>query len=281
MIGVMNDSQIQQFSDLATRLSLEAAEMSLSKLGKASVSRKSDHSYVTEVDHAIQSHIVSAITTAYPDHFIIAEETLEEVATSDRTAKPSSDSRFCWVIDPLDGTRNYVNGFPCFSTSIAVLDQGQPIVGVVTEHNLKRVYSAIAGGGAFVDGEAIRVADAAEDEDLLIGVPSTKDELTKKVWGAWFPMKHMITRNLGSLAIHLALVAEGSLSATFCKRCKIWDIAAGVLLIREAGGVFTDPFGKDYLPFDTSADVNMDMPLLTAGPNVYKRLLETIQIATQ
>lgn len=272
----MNDLQRQEFLDIAKRLSLEAAEMSLSKLGAASVSRKSDNSYVTEVDHAIQSHIVTAITNAYPDHKIIAEESME----SDVASNQQSDSSFCWVIDPLDGTRNYVNGFPCFSTSIGLLEKGHPIVGVVTEHNLKRVYSAIAGGGAFVDGKPMRVVDPNADEDLLVGVPSTKDELTKKVWGAWMTMRHMIMRNLGSLAIHLALVADGSLSAVFCKRCKIWDIAAGILLIREAGGVFTDPFGKDYLPFDTAADPNTDMPLLTAGPDVHKRLLESIQSAT-
>jgi len=86
---------------------------------------------------------------------------------------------------------------------------------------------------------------------------------------------------LGSLAFHLALVASGSLSACFCKRCKIWDIAAGILLIQEAGGVFTDPFGKDYIPFDVQGDPNVDVPVLTACPALHQRLLETIKQATQ
>lgn len=277
MIGYMIDPQRQEFLDLAKKLALEAANISLPQLGRAIVSRKPDNSFVTEVDHSIQSRIVGAITRKFPDHKIIAEESRENAGTSGQ----NSPSRFCWVIDPLDGTRNYINRFPCFGTSIAVLDEGVPVVGVVSEHNLKRVYWAVADGGAFMDDQPMHVALPGPEDDLLIGVPSTKDELTKQVLGTWTPMRHFIMRNLGSLAFHLALVADGSLSACFCKRCKIWDIAAGILLIREAGGVITDPFGKDYTPFDVHGDPSVDVPVLTACPELHQRLLKTIKQATQ
>lgn len=277
MIGYMIDPQRQEFLDLAKKLALEAANISLPQLGRATASRKPDNSIVTEVDHSIQSRMIEAISRKYPDHKIIAEESQENTKITGQ----NSSMRYCWVIDPLDGTRNYVNSFPCFGTSIAVLDEGVPVVGVISEHNLGRVYWAVEGAGAFMNDKPLHVALPGPQDDLLIGVPSTKDDLTKQVLGAWMPMRHFIMRNLGSLAFHLALVASGSLSACFCKRCKIWDIAAGILLIREAGGVFTDPFGKNYTSFDVHGDPSVDVPVLTASPALHQRLLETIQQATQ
>ena len=246
MIAVMSGPSLQQMLELATRLATEAGEIALSRFGSAAVQRKADNSVVTEADHEIQAHMVGTLARTYPGHAVCAEETLQSPgAHPDRV-----DARYCWVVDPLDGTRNYVSGFPCFATSIAVLDQGWPVVGVVAEHNQHHVYAATRGGGATSNGESIMAKEVPVGSDVLIGIPSSKDRLTVQVLRHWIGQHGLISRNLGSTALHLAMVGSGALDAAFCKQCKIWDIAAGALIVSEAGGRCTQVDGSDRLPFD-------------------------------
>jgi fructose-1,6-bisphosphatase/inositol monophosphatase family enzyme len=113
--------------------------------------------------------------------------------------------------------------------------------------------------------------------DLLVGIPSSKDRLTVSVLREWAAQPGMVCRNMGSTALHLAMVASGALGAAFCKQCKIWDIAAGVLLVTEAGGRCTNVDGTDRLPFDLAADPNQDLPILAAAPKTHERLIRSIQ----
>lgn len=136
----MDDTVMEQMKMLAERLAGEAAELSLARIGRINAKRKADNSLVTETDYAIQERITSAIIQQFPDHAILAEEHIPGAGTGVTT----TEARFTWVIDPLDGTRNYVSRLPCFATSIAVLDRGTPVVGVIVEHNLRRCYAAIA-----------------------------------------------------------------------------------------------------------------------------------------
>jgi len=277
MIEPMSEPPVLEFLKLAQRLAREAGRIANAPGGPTRVSRKTDDSLVTETDHAIQRHILQAIAEVYPDHAVCAEETVAQPdAHADRTK-----ARYCWVIDPLDGTRNYAAGLPCFSTSIAVLDRGEPMVGVVAEHNLGHVYSVVRSGGAKLNDKAIRVTDPNPQRDLLIGIPSTKDELTVRILQSWVAKKRFILRDLGSTAFHLGLVASGALNAAFCNRCKIWDIAAGMLLVTEAGGLITNPFGKPLTPFDLTADPNVDAPYLASSAALHERLVKLIkQIAS-
>jgi len=267
---------MEQMKMLAERLAGEAAELSLARIGRINAKRKADNSLVTETDYAIQERITSAIIQQFPDHAILAEEHIPGAGTGVTT----TEARFTWVIDPLDGTRNYVSRLPCFATSIAVLDRGTPVVGVIVEHNLRRRYAAIAGRGATLDGEPIRCVDPPDGEDWLIGIPSSKDSLTVQVLRAWVATKGYVCRNLGSTAFHLALVASGTLSATFAKRAKIWDVAAGVLIAAEAGARITGAVGAKLLPLDLQADANADIPFVAAPPIVHARLLSSIQAAS-
>ncbi len=269
----MPDSLAYDMLDLAARLANEAAAIALPRLGRTVATKKADGSLVTDVDHAIQDGIVDAIGKAYPDHAVCAEETLQPL---DHRPSPN-DARYCWVIDPLDGTRNYASGLPCFATSIAVLDNRAPIVGVVLEHNLNHLYTAVSGGGAKLNNAPIHVEELPVHTDTLVGIPSSKDPMTVSVLCGWVATKGLVLRNLGSTALHLAMVASGALDAVFCKQCKIWDIAAGALLISEAGGRLTDPFGETRIPFDLSVDPNADLPTLAAPPEVHKRLQESIR----
>lgn len=276
MIGLMPDTLNQDMLRLATDLAEQAAAIALPRLGQTTVTRKADNSPVTEIDNIVQSHIVAAISGAYPDHAVCAEETLEQTE-----ARPApADTRYCWVIDPIDGTRNYASGLPCFSTSIAVLDRGLPVVGVVMEHNLGHSYAAVAGRGATFDKKPVHVKEVPVSSDVLIGTPSSKGKVTVKVLSRWVATRGLILRNLGSTALHLAMVASGVLNAAFSCQCKIWDIAAGALLIAEAGGRVTDLEGAPRAPFDLSVDPDENLPVLAAGPRVHERLLDSIRAAT-
>lgn len=271
MIGRMSEDSLHEMESLAIQLAKEAADISAGQAGRASFTRKPDNSFVTAIDHEIQERIVTAIEKQFPGHAIVAEEGAASAATPPDLASP----QYCWVIDPLDGTRNFVAGFPSFATSIGVLDQGRPVMGVIFDHCLGRLYSGVRGEGAFVDGQPMRMEQPPAGTDLLVGVPSSKDRLTVAVSQRWAGTKGLISRNLGSTALHLALVAAGGLSACFCKQSKIWDIAAGMVLIAEAGGVVTDPFGRDPLPFDALPG-SEDFPLLAATPTAHRKLVESI-----
>ncbi len=269
----MADEPVETMLELACRLATEAADIALERVGKSVVTRKADNSVVTDVDHAIQNHIVRAIAERYHDHALWAEETLENP-----DAHPSCETaRYCWVIDPLDGTRNFVWGLPCFATAIAVLDRGQPVAGVVFEHNTRMLCSAATGRGTTLNGKPVRVREVSPDADMLIGTPSSKDALTAGVVRHWAGTRDFVLRNFGSTAFHLALVATGALAGAFGKRCKIWDVAAGALLVIEAGGRFTDPFGTPALPFRLDAKPDQDLPCLAAAPATHARLLESIK----
>lgn len=258
--------------DLAKRLAVESTAIALSRLGQTTSRRKADNTVVTDVDHAIQDHIWQGIAEAYPDHAICAEE--EDRGAQDRPAR--TEAQYCWIVDPLDGTRNFAASFPCFSTSIAVLERGRPIVGVVRGHDLNLLFAATLGGGTTLNGSPVRTLGGSVEKDMLIGIPSSKDQLTTRVLCQWISVPGLICRNLGSTALHLGLVASGALSAAFCRKCKIWDLAAGALMVTESGGRMTDLGGSDRSIFDLTQPADADLPFLAASPDVHASLLASI-----
>ena len=208
--------------------------------GRAGVRYKADHSPVTDADLAAEAFILEELGRRFPDHGILAEEQAAEGGVDE-------SSPFCWVVDPLDGTRNFTRGFPCFCTSIALTENGLPTVGVIREHCTGRSYTAIKGGGAMLDGTRLKVVDRPLDRDFFVGVPSIKrDESPAVIRGI---LERINVRNIGSTAAHLALLSAGAIDAVYCRRCYAWDIAAGCLLITEAGGVCTGPDGRPCWPF--------------------------------
>lgn len=268
----MPESHLTEMLELAKRVAIEAADMALPRMGRSNARLKADSSIVTDVDGEIQAHILRAIGSAFSDHAIVAEEEQGNAASRPGPTK----ARFCWVIDPLDGTRNFATGFPAFSTSIAVLDGGRPVVGVVFGHNIKTLYAATLGDGTTVNGAAVPTRPTPPDSDLVIGIPSSKDSLTAAVACRWIEARGMICRNLGSTALHLGILSAGGLSGVFCKRCKIWDVAAGALLVTEAGGRVTNLRGVDLLTFDLSQDPEADIPILATTADANERLLASI-----
>lgn len=257
---------------LATRCAQGASPIIRAKRGAAQVSVKADRTVVTDVDHTVQAYILQEIAAAYPEHAVIAEETVH----LPRAHAGVNSARYCWVIDPLDGTRNFASGFACYATAIAVLDHGQPIVAVVVEHNSGTTFAAVRGRGATQDGVRIAVHEPDASADCLVGIPSSKDELSLRAITGWSKTKGLICRALGSASYHLALVAAGTFAGTFCRQCKIWDVAAGVLLVSEAGGMVTGPAGKPLTPFRLDRDMSEDLPTLAAAPGLHPRLLKSL-----
>ena len=272
MIESMSSEEYANFADLAVQLAQKVAKTVLDRLGTRAISRKADNSIVTDADVAAQSLILNAVADRFPAHAFLAEET---VATH-RTLPDARTAQFCWVVDPLDGTRNFVSGFPCFCTSIAVFEHGRPVVGVMAEHNLALCYAAVLGQGATLNGQPILAKDPEEGFDWLLAVPSSKDPLTVGVVRSWLGTRGFVLRNTGSTVFHLGLVASGVLAGAFAKRCKIWDVAAGALLVQEAGGVITKPTGQDLFPYSFDANANADIPFLAAARAVHSRLLDSI-----
>jgi myo-inositol-1(or 4)-monophosphatase len=268
----MNDALHHDMLILAKRLALAAAEVSLDHLGQARVESKADRSFVTEADHAIQTMILDELGRAYADHAVVAEE---DVADPGRHPA-REEARYCWVVDPLDGTRNYVACMPCFGTSIAVLDRGEPVVGVVLEHNTRWMWSATAGGGVFLNDRPIETGGQADRLDKLIGIPSSKSDSVVSVLRDWVGRRGLILRNVGAAAVHLAMVASGALDAALSSRSKLWDVAAGCLMVQEAGGVVTDLAGRNPFPFSSQADPGADMPILAARKDLHELLLSTV-----
>ncbi|MHC4065286.1 MAG: inositol monophosphatase family protein [Planctomycetota bacterium] len=251
----------------ACKLAAEAGPIILDRWGRVPARRKADGSEVTDADLAAEDHIRQALERAYPDHSVLAEET-------GAGAGPLRQGRYCWAVDPLDGTQNYSRGFPCFATSIALLDDGVPVVGVVREQVTGRNYTAIASQGAAADGTPVRVAERPMDRDFFVGVASTKGQETPVAVQRL--LERVNVRNTGSTALHLALVATGAIDAAFARRCYTWDIAAGYLLVHEAGGLCTDLAGDSVLRLPPESDPMSRTPFLAAGRHVHAELVRTV-----
>ncbi|HWL94320.1 MAG TPA: inositol monophosphatase [Phycisphaerae bacterium] len=240
-------------------------------LGSVSVERKQDNTPVTEADHRVQAAMLAVIAQCFPTHSIIVEESVPhpERHTAIRSAE------YCWVIDPVDGTRNFARGSTMYATSVGVLLAGEPIVGAIYDASTGRTYSAVRGGGAYCDGQPIRVTSHANPADTTVLLSSFRRRPMEKAVAGW--MNQLLYRNLGSLCLHLAWVAAGYADAAYAPECKLWDLAAGSLLIEEAGGVVTDVAGQRIWPMEINAYRGEDIPILVGAPAMHEQLLESLR----
>lgn len=237
--------------------------------GRTSTSRKADDSPVTEADHAVQEALLNAIAQHWPDDAVVTEETQ---AAPDRHGEAGSAKR-CWVIDPIDGTRNYARSVPLFSVSVGVIENGRPVVGVIHDPNSKDTYSASRGGGLwFNDVQVSRETRAAREasRDVLIGSPTGQHHDLPAVVHDWFDRYNI--RNVGSTALHLAYLAVGGFDAAILSNCHLWDIAAGWLLCEEAGVVVRTLDGSTVFPADPAEAAARRYSYLAARPAMLGKL---------
>ncbi len=226
----------------AARKGGDTALRYLNRVAEIEIKTKARNEFVTQVDHAAEAAIIDSIRERYPNHGFLAEESGHH---------PGNE--FVWIIDPLDGTTNFVHGFPVFSVSIALRVRDQLEVGVVYDPCRQELFTTLRGGGAQVDGRRMRVSGRAELDGALIGTGFPYRSNTE-----WLP-KYMLmlqavmettagVRRPGSAALDLCYVAAGRLDGFWEFGLSIWDTAAGSLMIREAGGIVSSLTpGADHL----------------------------------
>ncbi len=197
---------------------------------------KDDKSFVTKADKEAEAIIVGSITRHYPDHGILGEE----------GADVNPEAEYQWVIDPLDGTSNFVNGIPIFAVSIGILHQGKPFIGVVYNPITESLYAAEKGKGATYNGKSIAVSAQAAGDGIVTFGPGRKESARfLKLFVTAKETHFKSVRFLGSTALELAYVARGGTEAFVCIGLSLWDFAAGKLLVTEAGGMVTDYDGNE------------------------------------
>ena len=254
--------------------SRQAGTIAVNRLGKQlSVRRKPDCSLVSEVDLELQELIVGHIRREFPGHGIIAEETTDE----QHQEYSSGEIPTClWIVDPLDGTRNYTQGLPLFAVAIALIVAGRPLVAIVHDPNCGRTYTAIRGRGAYLDQAALQVSTRRLSQSPLLAIPTAKNHpLPAQIYRDWSRIG--VLRHTGSTCLNLALTACGALDASFGQEVKLWDIAAGALLIEEAGGLITTPEGETLFPLDPGGYGGGDFAFVAGGQVLHGELIESLR----
>ena len=233
--------------EVAERAARNAGELLLGYLGRLdpeAMRRKSSvRDLVTEADVESERLIVSALREAFPEDAIEAEEEVLDARDSDDDPRPR------WFLDPLDGTVNFVHGLPAFAVSIGRYVAGEPRTAVVHVPRLDETFTANAGAGAFLNGKPLRVSDTAELSEAVLatGFPYRRGELEHdnlaNFQGFFYDVRGM--RRFGSAAIDLAYTAAGRFDGYWELHLSPHDVAAGALLVCEAGGIVTDPDGGE------------------------------------
>ena len=207
-------------------------------IGTLTIKSKNFNDFVSEVDVAAERAIIDTLKDAYPTHGFLGEE----------SGSTSHQSDFIWIIDPLDGTTNFLHGFPQYCVSIALQHKGEITQAVIYEPNRNDLYTATKGRGAFLNDKRIRVSKCDKLQDALIGTgfPFRDFKYLDDYLSMFKSMIQKTTgiRRAGSAALDLAYVANGSLDGFWEIGLSAWDIAAGGLLVREAGGIVTDLSGQ-------------------------------------
>jgi myo-inositol-1(or 4)-monophosphatase len=221
--------------DIAVRAVKESGRIQKEWLGKdKKVELKGEINLVTEVDTKCEGRIVEIIKKTFPEHNILTEE----------TPMPESSSPYRWIIDPLDGTTNYAHGYPCFCTSVALELEGKVVLGAIYDPLLDELFTAQEGQGAFLNGERIAVSATERLTEALLctGFPYDLRESPVNNLDHFknFIMEARAIRRDGSAALDLCYVAAGRFDGFWELKLNPWDVAAGKLIVEEAGGVVTD-----------------------------------------
>lgn len=247
----MQTEELQKICEEVIRISREVGKFIVheqGRLGAQNIEQKGKNDFVTYVDKASETLLVSELSALLPDSgFITEEQTVEQ-----------ESKEYRWIIDPIDGTTNFIHGLPLYSISIALMKDEDIILGVVLEVSNDECFYAIKGGPAFLNGEQIQVSDRGTLADSLIvtGFPY-RDEGRLEAWMNLFLYlirnSHGV-RRLGSAAIDLAYVACGRFESFYEYGLSPWDVAAGGFIVKQAGGVVTDfeggqnwLFGKELI----------------------------------
>ncbi|MBU0744039.1 MAG: inositol monophosphatase [Gammaproteobacteria bacterium] len=250
---------------IATKAARSAGKIILratDRLDTIQVGEKGHNNFVTEVDQQVEQEIINIILDSYPDHAILGEE-----------SGVSGTGDYTWIIDPIDGTNNFIHGHPHFCVSIAVKYKDRIEHGLIYDPLRQELFTATFGAGAFLNDRRIRVASRKQLEGSVIA-SSFGNKASKEI-GIFLKILASIlpyaagTRRSGSAALDLAYVACGRLDGAWGINLSPWDIAAGTLIIQEAGGIVTDLGSNDnYLTTGS---------LIAGNQNIHKIILQLVQ----
>ena len=238
-----------------------------SDLDRLTVRSKNRNDFVSEVDHAAEEAIITILRDAYPKHSFLGEESGASLG--------ADGAEYLWIIDPLDGTTNFLHGFPQYCVSIGLKHKGVLQQGVVYDPTRNELFTATRGAGAFLNDRRLRVSKLDRIDAALIGTGFPFRELGRL--DKYLEMLSAVTRNCagvrrpGAAALDLAWVAAGRTDAFWELGLSAWDMAAGALLVREAGGIVGDLEGGDA--FLEKGEI------IAATPKVYEPLLKLLREA--
>ncbi|MEP7075692.1 MAG: inositol monophosphatase family protein [Acidobacteriota bacterium] len=251
--------------NFAIETAREAGQLLLEKFGRVSISKKGDINLVTEADLASEALIIERVKSYYPRHAILAEESGEAVVKG-------GDQEWKWIIDPLDGTTNYAHGYPCFCVTIALENKGEIVVGVTFDPTRNELFAAERGQGASLNGKPIRVSAAEKLSECLVvtGFPydfKSKPNFERHLTD--FLMSARGVRRDGSAAIDMAYVACGRFDGFWEEGLNPWDVAAGYLLIQEAGGRVSYYDGSEFNIYKP--------PIVASNGLIHSQMLEVLK----
>ncbi len=259
----------QPMLNIAVRAARRAGDLiirSLNRVHQLDVRSKGRNDFVTEVDTVVEQEIIAIIRKSFPDHCFLAEE-------SGAQADKGGRDEFVWIIDPLDGTTNFLHGFPQFAVSIALQRRGKLEQAVVYDPMRQELFTASRGDGAQVDGKRMRVTKQLELEGALIGT-GFPYRANLKWLDAYMPMLRLMMektagiRRPGSAALDLAYLAAGRIDGFFEFGLGPWDTAAGTLLVTEAGGMVGTLAGHEY---------KQEGHIVAGNPKVYAAMIEAFR----
>ena len=231
---------------------------------------------VTDADRESQRFIVKGLRVRYPKEGIVGEE--NDTGSAITFDCPDPGGRV-WVIDPIDGTNNFVAGLGNFAVCIGLLDKGVPVLGVVYDVTRDIVYSAAQGQGAWANNKPIRALETPMSDSAMLMLTSNllyPDGQCPPWAGRWISQTNWKLRMLGSAALEATMVAAGIAHGAITVNGKLWDAVAPCALVMEAGGVVTDLQGREVFPFDLKEYAGKKVPFLAAGRGAQRRLLEEL-----
>lgn len=233
--------------------------------GRFQTREKGVRDLVTDADLASQDAIRRIITKRFPEHAFMGEE------QASKFVAPSAD-QFTWIVDPLDGTTNYVHGYPSFAVSVAIARGSDVQAGVIYDPLRDQCFAAAGGKGAWCNGSRLKTSQVTAVADALVAVSLpphvTRDSADLLDFVEAAQVAQAVRRS-GSAALNLAHVASGALDAFWATHIQAWDVAAGILMIREAGGVVTDRGGQPF-------DLWKPHFLAAAGLQLHREMLELL-----
>jgi len=255
----------------AQEIAYRVGQYARRELGRVKIEYKSTNEMVTAADRHCQNMIISDISRNWPGHGFIGEEGPEGKLLKQ---PPSGSEDIWWIIDPIDGTRNYAHGLPHFVISIAAMKDNVPVIGIIYDPNTDLMFTAQQGQPARCNDDIICCRNETLDTNSQIAVCGLSTPPTP----AFLPhiIENYIYINIGTAALHWAYVAQGGVSGAIAQRVKLWDIAAGAVIAQCAGAQVTDWQGNSRFPINCHSYQGQPIPILIAGKKPHEQLVNIL-----